>query len=349
MAERAEQRGGGESEGGETEALLHNMSEHATHAREPHEQRTSSQRANVQGASARRAARAVRTSLLHHILNFSFGSRSMLRMEVTVRALQVALALGSLLASVVKNEQCKTDDLIQIFCFLFGCYSAYMVYFSNHRHNVYATGSFVEQCESDRRKSLLDCMFVSLILCGIVFVKGGDTPAACSKGAPLLYTGASILLVSGLLSLLTPLLVCAGICCCMPCLLALLRRANEQTNEENRNGASDEELKHLPVYEFHTSSPHEEQPGAASTSSRRSSSDRDGTVGSFNGRKLASDDAICCICLSTYEDGNRICELPCMHHLHEECVKSWLKICSVCPICKDDVSGQHPQSSDVNV
>ncbi|XP_052200265.1 uncharacterized protein LOC127806790 [Diospyros lotus] len=51
------------------------------------------------------------------------------------------------------------------------------------------------------------------------------------------------------------------------------------------------------------------------------------------------DAAQCYICLSEYEEGDKIRVLPCHHEFHMSCVDKWLKeIHGVCPLCRGDVS-----------
>ncbi|CAL1414846.1 unnamed protein product [Linum trigynum] len=46
----------------------------------------------------------------------------------------------------------------------------------------------------------------------------------------------------------------------------------------------------------------------------------------------------CYICLSDYEEGDKIRVLPCHHEYHMSCVDKWLKeIHGVCPLCRGDV------------
>lgn len=54
-------------------------------------------------------------------------------------------------------------------------------------------------------------------------------------------------------------------------------------------------------------------------------------------RFLQAEDADCCICLSAYEDGAELRELPCSHHFHCSCVDKWLRINATCPLCKYNV------------
>lgn len=45
----------------------------------------------------------------------------------------------------------------------------------------------------------------------------------------------------------------------------------------------------------------------------------------------------CCICISAYEDGNELRELPCHHHFHSMCIEKWLYINATCPLCKFNI------------
>ena len=49
----------------------------------------------------------------------------------------------------------------------------------------------------------------------------------------------------------------------------------------------------------------------------------------------------CCICISSYEDGVEIRELPCGHHFHCACIDRWLHMNSTCPLCKLNISKGH--------
>ncbi|KAI9278188.1 hypothetical protein BDA99DRAFT_491421 [Phascolomyces articulosus] len=51
-------------------------------------------------------------------------------------------------------------------------------------------------------------------------------------------------------------------------------------------------------------------------------------------------DQVCAICLSTYDDGDILCQLWCNHHFHRTCVHEWLALNSRCPMCKRDCRGK---------
>ncbi|KAK8535480.1 hypothetical protein V6N12_056997 [Hibiscus sabdariffa] len=49
---------------------------------------------------------------------------------------------------------------------------------------------------------------------------------------------------------------------------------------------------------------------------------------------ISGDDAVCCICLTSYADNDVLKELPCSHVFHKSCVDKWLKMKAFCPLCK---------------
>lgn len=42
----------------------------------------------------------------------------------------------------------------------------------------------------------------------------------------------------------------------------------------------------------------------------------------------------CAICLSEYEEGDKVKEMPCKHAFHVDCIGKWLGISNFCPVCK---------------
>jgi len=47
-----------------------------------------------------------------------------------------------------------------------------------------------------------------------------------------------------------------------------------------------------------------------------------------------SDKRNCSICLAPYDVGDSIRTIPCLHYFHQDCIDTWLKSNSACPICK---------------
>ncbi|KAB2001820.1 hypothetical protein ERO13_D11G021200v2 [Gossypium hirsutum] len=120
-----------------------------------------------------------------------------------------------------------------------------------------------------------------------------------------------------------------AVCCCLPCIIAILYAVADQ------EGASKEDIDQLPKYKFRKIGNDDKVAG-----------DVQGSIGgvmtecgtdSPMERALSEDDAECCICLSSYDDGVELRELPCGHHFHCACVDKWLHINATCPLCKYNI------------
>ncbi|KAJ3313812.1 hypothetical protein HDU76_002546 [Blyttiomyces sp. JEL0837] len=67
--------------------------------------------------------------------------------------------------------------------------------------------------------------------------------------------------------------------------------------------------------------------------------------------ELDDEDAVCVICLNSYEEGEKLRRLVCYHHFHLRCVDEWLRLNKTCPLCVRDVTvympvNQEPPPSD---
>ncbi|MCO5594505.1 hypothetical protein L7F22_048537 [Adiantum nelumboides] len=106
----------------------------------------------------------------------------------------------------------------------------------------------------------------------------------------------------------------------------------------NQEGASEEDLNLLPKYKFRRIGTYSKAgAGMASPSGGTMSIIGTRPSGANSERVLPAEDAECCICLSTYEDGIELRELPCGHHFHCGCVDRWLRMNSTCPLCKFNI------------
>ncbi|KAM3339143.1 E3 ubiquitin protein ligase RIE1 [Capsicum galapagoense] len=121
-------------------------------------------------------------------------------------------------------------------------------------------------------------------------------------------------------------LIGVALCCCLPCIIAVLYAVGQE-------GASDDDLRALPKYRFHICKG-EEKPSVGAG--------RMVPIETSNGylgieRILLPEDAECCICLTSYEDGAELHALPCNHHFHSTCIVKWLKMNATCPLCKYNI------------
>lgn len=54
-------------------------------------------------------------------------------------------------------------------------------------------------------------------------------------------------------------------------------------------------------------------------------------------RGWEDEDRKCSICLTDFENDEKIRFLPCLHRFHSSCVDPWLKSNSKCPLCKKEL------------
>ncbi|KAK6927444.1 Zinc finger, RING-type [Dillenia turbinata] len=209
----------------------------------------------------------------------------------------------------------------------------------------------VEYC-----RMALDCFFAVWFVLGNVWIFGGH---ASSTDAPNLYryflisllllnypfpfwvrilTGSGfhfcrlciVFLTISCIGYAMPFILCATICCCLPCIISILGSREDFTNTR---GATAESISALPTYKFKAKK-------NRNAENRESNSSECGGVvaaGTEKERTISGEDAVCCICLGKYMNNDELRELPCSHFFHKDCVDKWLKINALCPLCKSEV------------
>ncbi|XP_002517522.2 E3 ubiquitin-protein ligase At1g63170 [Ricinus communis] len=191
----------------------------------------------------------------------------------------------------------------------------------------------------DHFKMALDCFFAVWFVVGNVWIFGGhSTPT----DAPKLYKLCIVFLTFSCIGYAMPFILCATICCCLPCIISLLgfREDFSQTR-----GATTESINSLPIYKFKLQK-------SESVNDHDNSGTGEGGVlaeGTEKERAISGEDAICCICLNKYADNDELRELPCSHVFHVDCVDKWLKINASCPLCKSELgesSSAQPSARD---
>ncbi|KAJ0242890.1 putative RING zinc finger protein [Hirschfeldia incana] len=128
-------------------------------------------------------------------------------------------------------------------------------------------------------------------------------------------------------------LIGIALCCCLPCIIALLYAVAGQ------DCASEADLSILPKYKFQMVNNGEKQSDGGGKMIPMEA----GTEYSGNERVLLAEDADCCICLSSYENGTELVTLPCNHHFHSTCIVKWLKMNATCPLCKFNIVKSNEQ------
>ncbi|XP_022147433.1 E3 ubiquitin-protein ligase At4g11680 isoform X2 [Momordica charantia] len=132
-------------------------------------------------------------------------------------------------------------------------------------------------------------------------------------------------------------LVGVAICCCLPCIIAILYAVTDQ------EGATKEDIERLPKYKYNRTDDFEKVNGDVqeSTGGIMTNCDSDAPTERF----LRPEDA-CCICLTAYENGTELRELPCNHHFHCSCIDKWLHINATCPLCKFNILKPNSSSNE---
>lgn len=202
-------------------------------------------------------------------------------------------------------------------------------------HRILAGGDPRMDIHIERFKIALDCFFAVWFVVGNVWIFGGHSS---SREAPNLYRLCIVFLTFSCIGYAMPFIICATICCCLPCIITVLGFREDQ---EQAKGAAPEVIEALPVYKFKRKSAVQGKGCKDPNDSDGESFGEGGIVGpgTDQERLLSAEDAVCCICLGKYKDGVELRGLPCAHFFHVDCVDKWLKINGICPLCKHDISG----------
>ncbi|KAI5067331.1 hypothetical protein GOP47_0018300 [Adiantum capillus-veneris] len=134
-----------------------------------------------------------------------------------------------------------------------------------------------------------------------------------------------------------------AVCCCLPCIIAILYAVADQ------EGASDEDISALLKFKFRRTGSFDKTLGDKSSPSRGVMSLMGAPADGAKDRFLSAENAECCICLSAYEDGVELRELPCGHHFHCTCIDKWLRINATCPLCKFNIIKSNNLNRDDSV
>ncbi|KAI4377621.1 hypothetical protein MLD38_015218 [Melastoma candidum] len=179
----------------------------------------------------------------------------------------------------------------------------------------------------DYFKMGLDCFFAVWFVVGNVWIFGGRSSAS---DAPNMYRLCIIFLTFSCIGYAMPFILCATICCCLPCIISILGFREDLSRTR---GASDEAIHALPTYKF-------KMKKCRNESDVENPAPGEGGIiaaGTERERMISGEDAVCCICLAKYANNDELKELSCSHFFHKECVDKWLKINALCPLCKSEV------------
>ncbi|CAO3636506.1 unnamed protein product [Mucor hiemalis] len=215
---------------------------------------------------------------------------------------------------------------------------------------------------AERLKSLLDLFAILWFIVGNYLI---FSSSICSVNAALYYYTILTWILFGYTILVIPLLACASVIFCLPCVLVTMRTFNINVSNVMKGG-SKEELAKIPIFRFKstlsddtptTDQQQQQQQQPQNNNNprmkkanyfrrlmkRRQSEENIDSKDKVNHPHLTipkAEDAVCSICLSEYENDELICKLWCDHIYHESCVVEWLALNSKCPLCKRDFRGK---------
>lgn len=133
-------------------------------------------------------------------------------------------------------------------------------------------------------KMALDCFFAVWFVVGNVWIFGGHSSAA---DAPNLYRLCIVFLAISCIGYAMPFILCATICCCLPCIVSILGLREDLAQTR---GATAESIDALPTYKFKL------KKSRSSNDRDNSSSIGDGGVvaaGTEKERVISGEDAVC--------------------------------------------------------
>jgi hypothetical protein len=134
-----------------------------------------------------------------------------------------------------------------------------------------------------------------------------------------------------------------AICCCLPCIIAVLYAVADQ-----QEGATKEDIEQLSKFKFRRVDNNTEKLDGEAEVAYGGIMTECSTENPIE-HVLSPEDAECCICITAYDDGAELRELPCGHHFHCTCVDKWLHINSTCPLCKYNILKSSSSGNDDEV
>ncbi|KAK8501297.1 hypothetical protein V6N13_026996 [Hibiscus sabdariffa] len=129
-------------------------------------------------------------------------------------------------------------------------------------------------------KMALDCFFAVWFVVGNVWIFGGHSPAS---EAPNMYS---------CIGYAMPFIICATICCCLPCIISVLGFREDLTQTR---GATSESINALPTYKFKAK---KSRNGDGREMNSGASEGGVVAAGTEKERIISGEDAMCCICLA---------------------------------------------------
>jgi len=171
-----------------------------------------------------------------------------------------------------------------------------------------------------KSKYCLDMLGLLWFVVGNLWVFSSRTCLAAS--APIYRLCLSMVLISHamiFLPCLIVVMVLPFLCLCFPCIIRMLARWRDPMRGKGATAAAIDKLETVSFTE---------------ENNEKQADDGEDTD---NGK-------CCAICLSDFEDGDKLRVMPCSHRFHKSCVDEWLRVNASCPSCRCDISGNQPST-----
>ncbi|CAG8669621.1 17028_t:CDS:2 [Cetraspora pellucida] len=275
--------------------------------------------------------------IIENFRSISRTSKVLLIMSLVLVIIQVVVTITVLVISALRN---RTD----------------------HRRN----GQNQDNNEPVRRDSWVDRFKSFLDLFATLWFIIGNyllfTTQTCTQNAPEIFFLSLTWVILGYIVITIPILLCLAVIFCLPCVLVAMRILHVG-DAAGISGASDDIIQKIPLVKYKSLGDSDVSEGQTtdtviSVSQTESghqtiSPQKKSRFNLFGSRNKDSahispvapqtltipnpDDAVCSICLSSYEDGDELRNLWCSHHFHKDCVDEWLSLNRRCPMCRMDV------------
>ncbi|CAI2166883.1 9592_t:CDS:2 [Funneliformis geosporum] len=339
---------------------------------------TTSVRATAAGS------RQVRRNWLGYIADsfrsISRTSKMLLILNLIMVLIQVVVTIVVL---VISRKQSCDKQYLRVFLILYivrvivACPVNVYLYLSprDNRRN----GQNVNENENTRRDGWVDRLKSFLDLFATLWFIFGNyllfTSQFCQKTSPPIFYLSLTWVILGYIIITIPILLCLAVIFCLPCVLVAMRVLNV-SEAVGISGARDDVIQKIPLVKYKSSgekhgqqstdtvitiSPSQIPPMTPQPPSTRKKPrfkflfSRNGKGSSTNSPPTVSqfltipnsDDAVCSICLESYEDGEDLRHLWCSHHFHKNCVDEWLRLNKKCPMCSSSNVARvdHPSNS----
>ena len=167
-------------------------------------------------------------------------------------------------------------------------------------------------------RNSLDALALIWFVVGNMWLLGGAEDACPEATKSPIYVTDVVLLVVQYGQICLPCIFAIAMvpvfCFCLPCVIRLLASLHDPAVGR---GASDRDLAKLPTVPY--------------------AEDLD---------LLKGEEQCCSVCITDYDQGDKLRVLPCKHLFHAKCVDQWLSVNATCPLCRKSIFVDDPEDPE---